>query len=124
MTTTGDHATDLTALLAAIREHLDIPKAAYGGYDKQVRLRYDRAISVLGTLDAFLDRGVSPARAIETLRQTARTYLHADYPTALAEARDHPADCQVCGPDCCSPVLGIHSSSPGPHAGAAVAGVR
>lgn len=32
--------------------------------------------------------------------------------------------CVICGPGCCSPVLGVHVSSPGRHVGAEAVSVR
>jgi hypothetical protein len=34
------------------------------------------------------------------------------------------ADCIICGPGCCSPVLGVHTSCPGPQVGRTVESVR
>lgn len=41
-----------------------------------------------------------------------------------AERRNEKEVCIVCGPDCCSPIVGVHTSCPGPLAGRTVVGVR
>jgi hypothetical protein len=130
--TTGDHATDPTALhrdtLTAIRDALDIPEAAIDGDHHQHRKtlldrRADAVVEAIRTILAFEGNPGLVRMRVDNLR--ARTsQLPVTYRRYIAAAKDHPADCQVCGPGCCNPFLGIHGSTPGPHAGAAVAGVR
>jgi hypothetical protein len=130
MTTTGDHATDPTALhrdlLAAIRDALDVPLPADGVDRRHYEwLQRDRAQAVHAITEAVLaDACTGCLKAATNVLRDRTRQLPVTYRRHIATAQDHPDDCQVCGPDCCSPVLGIHSSSPGPHAGAAVAGVR
>lgn len=111
-------------VLAAIHEALDVPHAPDGEYDRSLQLRRSRAIAVLGTLDGMLGRGVRPEAAVESLRHACDTYHPVQYATAQAEAPDHPADCIVCGPGCCAPVLGVHTSCPGPLVGCTVVSTR
>ena len=111
-------------LLAAIHEALDRPDAAYGEYEKKVVLRGDRATAILGTLDGVVGRSASPSIAAELLRETCESFLKVHYEPAIPAAPDLPDDCIVCGPGCCAPVLGIHTSCPGPAAGATVVSAR
>lgn len=111
-------------ILTAIREALDVPRAPDGEYEKSLRLRHDRAMAVLGVLDGVLDRGYTLETAAESLRHACGTYLAASYATAQAEAPSHLDICVICGPGCCAPVLGVHTSCPGPLVGRKVESAR
>lgn len=126
MPTTGDRAaTDPTPLyrdlLAAIHDALDIPTPGDGVDRTHYHwLQRDRAQAVHAITQAVLDDPTGTGclkQATEVLRERTRQ-LPVTYRRHIGPARDFPEDCQVCGPGCCSPVLGIHGSCPGPRAGA------
>lgn len=121
--------TDPTALLTefatTIRDALDLPDAAVNHLDAEQRLRLSRANAVRIAAEMAVLAGEDTdavARTVEWLRARI-DQLPVTYERYIGPAKDHPGDCQVCGP-CCSPVLGIHGTCPGPHAGATVVSVR
>jgi hypothetical protein len=124
--------TDMAALyrdtLAAVLDALDIPYAAVDGdHDQQrQRLQDRRANEAAETVRAVLTFDDYP----ELIRQRVeRLRVYVDrtpvrYRRYIGTAAEHPADCVVCGPGCCSPVVGVHDSCPGPLVGRTVASVR
>jgi hypothetical protein len=96
-------------LLAAIRDHLDVPDTTDEHYDKRARLRSDRGIVVSAVLELHLDGRLTVADAIETLTTCAASTVAVNYPIV-----------GDCGPACNAPVDGVHDSCPGPHADATV----
>jgi hypothetical protein len=109
---TTDTLTDRD-LLAAIRDHLDVPDAVTpDGYDKRYDLRSRRTSHVLGALDSVLAGSAEPADAIWALKRAAES-TPIDYPTG-----------GDCGKGCNAPSDGVHDSCPGPHAGTPVEAVR
>jgi hypothetical protein len=108
-----------------IRDALDLPLAAYEDDDQRAILLQRRADAVWGAANGLMRD--YPAKMIREGIDHLRTrvgQLPVLYRRYVGAAKEHPADCQVCGPDCCAPILGVHGVSPGPHAGAAVASVR
>lgn len=105
-------------LLAAIRDALDIPRPGPGETDRQAfwDLRRDRLATVLGTIDSVIDHDLTLKIVTQTLRDRV-AQSPVTYRRYIAAAKDNPADCQVCGPGCCSPVLGIHSGAARPEGG-------
>lgn len=97
-------------LLAAIADALDVPLAHYTDIADEQTLRSRRAEAVRTAVRFALD-ATDPARLTfeaETLRRRTGQ-LPVTYRRHIATAPDHPDDCVVCGPDCCAPVLAIHS---------------
>lgn len=125
-------AADLTALyrdaFAAILSALDIPYAAADGdHDLQRQRLLDRrageAAEAIRAVLAFDDYPELIRDRIERLRlYVDRTPVR--YRRYIGTAPDHPVDCIVCGPGCCAPVLGVHTTCPGPLVGRTVASVR
>jgi len=122
---------DLTELyreaFAAIREALDVPTAALGHEHEFARsiLLQSRADAVLNAASALarLSSEAMIREEIEHLKarvdQTPVTYRQ-----FIAAAGVHPDDGLICGPGCCSPVLGVHMSCPGPAVGRTAVSVR
>lgn len=115
-----DSAAPYRDLLAAIRDALDIPFAHFTNLDAEQTLR-NRRVEAVGTAlhMALNHHGDDPAGlAAETEHLRRRTsQLPVTYRRYIGTATDHPADCVICGPGCCSPVLGIHSGPDSPAGG-------
>lgn len=127
MPTSGDRAaTDPTTLyhdlLAAIRDALAIPLAAYTDLDAEQTLRNRRTMAVETAVQMALKYGNLASEA-ELLRRRI-DQLPVMYRRHIGTAPDNPDDCIICGPGRCAPILGIHGARPGPHSGAEVVGVR
>lgn len=130
-TTTGP-STDLAALyrdtLVAVLSALDIPYAAIeGGHDQQrQRLLDRRANETAETIRAVLAFDDYPELIhdrVERLRvYVGRTPVR--YRRYIGTAADHPARRVICGPGCCSSVLGVHSRLPVPTVGRTVGSIR
>jgi hypothetical protein len=130
MSLPGDRAaTELTelyrTLLRAIDEALDLPQPGFADSDRDVYAHTleRRTAAVLATAKWILGRGAGNTlvvdAAADTLRETT-SRLPVAYRTLITEAQPHEDVCLVCGPGCCSPVLGVHDSCPGPAAGRVV----
>jgi hypothetical protein len=126
MTSTGDRAatdpaTLLTEFATALRDTLGIPYAALGGTHERQRAillekRADAAYEAAAAIAEFEEYPELIRVRIDALR-TRIAQLPVMYDRYIATARDLPDDCQVCGPGCCNPFLGIHGAAPGPHSG-------
>lgn len=107
-------------LLTAIRDALDVPLPAEGVDRRHFEwLQRDRAQAVHAITEAVLadaDCTGCVKAATGVLRDRTRQ-LPVTYRQHIATAKDHPGDCEVCGPGCCSPVLGIHSGAVRPVGG-------
>jgi hypothetical protein len=123
MPDTGDRAaTDLTALyreaFELIRDAIDLPLAAFEDDAQRAELLQRRADAVWGAVNGLMRD--YPAKMIREEIDHLRAridQLPVLYRRYIGTAKDHPDDCQVCGPDCCRPFLGIHGSAPGPRSG-------
>lgn len=127
----ADTSPDLTALhreaFAAIREALDVPYAALGsgGEHERAVLLQRRADAVWSVALSLESRG-----GLELVREAVEHFkariaqLPVTYRPVVREAKPLPVDCMVCGPGCCAPVLGVHTTCPGPLVGRTVESVR
>lgn len=122
---------DLTTLyreaFAVMRDALDVPLAAFnlGGERARETLLQRRADAVL-TAASALSRFTFEdmiREEIEYLRHRV-SQLPVSYRPVVGVAKPIAADCMICGPDCCSPVVGVHDSCPGPLVGRTVLSVR
>lgn len=85
-------------------------------------------ITMLGCLWSMLRHGT--ARTVQRVGRAVKSFVRRtaasarSRPQRTVEADDHPTECIVCGPGCCSPILGVHGTRAGPLVGRTVVSVQ
>lgn len=112
--------------LTAIHDALDIPYAA-AGHDLPYTMLLERRAVAVATLTremrAFAAYPDLLRLSLDEFRDRVAR-MPVTYARFQTSAEGHPDECRVCGPGCCSPVLAVHTSCPGPLVGATVASTR
>ena len=115
MSLPGDRAA--TELLRAVNDALNLPDSAIDG-DAAVRrasLLETRSAAARDAIRMALVYGDEAAMRNEAEHLRIRIdQAPVTYPLLATDPRPRPDVCLVCGPGCCSPVAGIHTSCPGP----------